>query len=67
VDYLIDCVCGHDLTRHDGSGCSGNNSSCTCVKTKLDALDCAIEQARVNPWGDYASKPPSASSGKDAA
>jgi hypothetical protein len=53
MDYLIDCVCGHDLTRHDESGCLGNHSSCTCVRTKLDALDSAIEAARINPWGDY--------------
>ena len=68
MDYLIDCVCGHDLTRHDESGCLGNDSSsCTCVRTKLDALDSAIERARINPWGDYVRKPPAATSGEDAA
>ena len=66
MDYLIDCLCGHDLTRHDESGCSGN-SSCTCVRTKLDALDSAIEQARINPWGDYVRQPPPESPGLDAA
>jgi hypothetical protein len=67
MDYLIDCLCGHDLTRHDESGCSGNGSSCTCVRTKLDALDSAIEAARINPWGDYIRKPPAATPGVDAA
>jgi hypothetical protein len=67
MDYLIDCLCGHDLTRHDESGCSGNDSSCRCVRTKLGALDSAIEQARINPWGDYVRKPPAASAGEDAA
>jgi hypothetical protein len=67
VDYLIDCLCGHDLTRHDESGCSGTNSSCTCVRTKLGALDSAIEKARVNPWGDYIRKLPETQSDVDAA
>ena len=67
VDYLIDCVCGHDLTRHDESGCLGNDFSCPCVRTKLDALDSAIEQARTNPWGDYIRKQPVAKAGNDAA
>ena len=67
MDYLINCVCGHDLTRHDGSGCLGNDSHCPCVRTKLDALDSAIDLARVNPWGDYMRKPAAARSGEDAA
>jgi hypothetical protein len=37
------------------------------MRTRLDALDSAIEQARVNPWGDYIRKPPCASAGEDAA
>ena len=69
MDYLIDCVCGHDLTRHGQAGCSGNNSSCTCVRTRLDALDGAIDQARINPWGEYMRKPQASASpaGEDAA
>ena len=68
MDYLVDCVCGHDLTRHDESGCLGNDSSsCRCVKTKFDALNSAIVQARINPWGDYIRKPAPTSSGEDAA
>jgi hypothetical protein len=67
MDYLIDCVCGHDLTRHDESGCLGNDLSCACVRTKLDALDSAIEQARINPWGDYIRKPPGRKVDSDAA
>jgi hypothetical protein len=67
MDYLIDCVCGHDLTRHSASGCSGNDSSCTCVRTKLDALDSAIDRARINPWGDYIRNPVPASKAEDAA
>jgi hypothetical protein len=67
MDYLIDCLCGHDLTRHDESGCRGNDSRCTCLRTKLSALDSAIQQARINPWGDYIRKPSSADAGEDAA
>ncbi len=57
MDYLIDCECGHDLTRHDESGCLGNDSHCACVRTKLDALASAIERARINPWGVYVRRP----------
>ena len=67
MDYLIDCLCGHDLTRHDASGCSGSGSTCTCVRTKVDALDSAIEAARVNPWGGYVRKVSEASTAIDAA
>ena len=67
MDYLIDCVCGHDLTRHNESGCFGNDSSCKCVRTRLDALDSAIDQARINPWGDYVRKPPQPGPDVDAA
>ena len=67
MDYLIDCLCGHDLTRHDESGCSGNGPTCPCVRTKFDALDSAIEQARINPWGDYVRQPPEARPDADAA
>lgn len=67
MDYLIDCVCGHDLTRHDESGCLGNDSSCTCVRTRIDALDSAIDQARINPWGDYVRKSPQPEPGVGAA
>ena len=67
MDYLIDCLCGHDLTRHNESGCSGNGSSCTCERTKLDALDSAIDQARINPWGDYMRKSPQLGPDVDAA
>ena len=54
MDYLIDCTCGHDLTRHDETGCRANDSSCACERNKLAALDSAIDQARVNPWRSYA-------------
>jgi hypothetical protein len=67
MDYLIDCVCGHDLTRHTESGCRGNNSPCPCGRTKLDALDGAIEAARINPWGDYVRKNPVTGMGENAA
>ena len=54
MDYLVDCQCAHDLTRHDESGCHGNGLPCGCNRTKLEALDAAIEQARINPWSTYA-------------
>ena len=53
MDYLIDCVCGHDLTRHGESGCRGNGASCPCASTRLEALDGAIEQARSSPWAPH--------------
>ena len=57
MEYLIDCTCGHDLTRHDESGCRANDSSCPCERNKLQALDSAIDQARVNPWGFARAEP----------
>jgi hypothetical protein len=57
MDYLVDCQCGHDLTRHDEAGCRGTGSPCTCVRNKLEALDSAIEKARINPWGEFIRKP----------
>jgi len=49
-------------------GCSGNGSTCTCARTKLDALDSAIEAARINPWGgDSLRKPSEAAPRIDAA
>jgi hypothetical protein len=56
MDYLIDCECGHDLTRHDDSGCVGSDRKCHCGRTKLQALDAAIDVARVNPWAGYVRK-----------
>ena len=53
MDYLVNCRCTHDLTRHDESGCDGNGEPCGCHRTKLEALDSAIEQARLNPWSTY--------------
>lgn len=57
MDYLIDCPCGHDLTRHGPSGCTGRDSHCACTRSKLAALDGAIERARVNTWGDFLRNP----------
>ncbi|MEA2689603.1 MAG: hypothetical protein QOJ39_3762 [Candidatus Eremiobacteraeota bacterium] len=53
MDYLVDCRCTHDLTRHDDSGCHGSGEPCGCARTKLEALDSAIDQARLNPWSTY--------------
>jgi hypothetical protein len=53
MQYLIDCVCGHDLTRHDQLGCHGNDWHCACARTRSQALESAIEQARINPWARY--------------
>jgi hypothetical protein len=57
VDYLIDCACGHDLTRHGEAGCRANDSSCACMRTRLQALDGAIERARITAWAQYTRKP----------
>jgi len=55
MDYLVDCQCTHDLTRHDEHGCHGNDELCECKRTKHEALDAAIEGARANPWARAAS------------
>ena len=56
MDYLVDCQCTHDLTRHDETGCRGDAGRCSCKRTKLEALDAAIELARVSPWSVYLRK-----------
>lgn len=53
MDYLVDCQCAHDLTRHDENGCRGDGSPCGCTRTRLEALDAAIEQARKSPWTTF--------------
>ena len=53
MDYLVDCECTHDLEHHDWSGCRGSRGACSCRRTKLEALDGAIELAGVNPWAPY--------------
>ena len=58
MDYLVDCQCNHDLTLHDGSRCRGDNGRCICTRTKLEALDAAIELARVSPWTRYVRSEP---------
>jgi hypothetical protein len=50
MDYLVDCKCTHDLTQHDDLGCHGDHRRCRCPRTKLQALDAAIDIARTNPW-----------------
>ncbi len=67
MDYLIDCTCTHDLTRHDSSGCRGSGEPCGCRRTKLEALDAAIEIARVNPWAHYLRDPLGAASETEGA
>jgi hypothetical protein len=57
MDYLIECVCRHDLTRHDETGCRGNDSFCPCMRTKLEALDGAIEAARGSFWASSHQSP----------
>jgi hypothetical protein len=51
MEYLVDCQCSHDLSLHDHAGCRG--SGCFCRRTKRQALDAAIEDARKNPWAAY--------------
>lgn len=52
MDYLIDCACGHDLTQHGELGCRGTTGRCGCTLSKHEALDGAIERARISPWSE---------------
>ncbi len=52
MKYLVLCMCGHPLDRHDGRGCVGETRTrCGCRRDGGQALEAAIEQARVSPWG----------------
>jgi hypothetical protein len=50
MDYLVHCGCGHDLSYHGEQGCKGLRGGCRCRRTTLEALDSAIDIARVRPW-----------------
>jgi hypothetical protein len=52
MKYLVFCACGHVLDRHASGGCDGDGRLlCSCVMDQERALESAIEQARINPWG----------------
>jgi hypothetical protein len=52
MKYLVLCSCSHPLDRHDGRGCAGETRTpCGCRRDAGQALEAAIEQARVSPWG----------------
>ena len=53
MDYLVECRCTHDLTRHDEGGCCGDGGRCSCKRTKLEALESAIDLARTSPWTQF--------------
>lgn len=56
MDYLIQCKCDHDLTRHDERGCHAGG--CWCSRSRAQALDAAIDVARVDPWARYLRRGP---------
>jgi hypothetical protein len=55
VKYLVFCTCGHSLERHGPDGCTGPDVNpplpCLCRFDQRDALESAISDARVHPWG----------------
>jgi hypothetical protein len=52
MKYLVLCSCGHALDRHDQRGCAGEKRlPCACPRDAGEALDAAIDQARISPWG----------------
>ncbi len=52
MKYLVLCTCGHSLANHDVQGCRGEvRALCECRRDGGQALEAAIEQARVSPWG----------------
>ena len=52
MKYLVLCTCGHPLDRHDQRGCAGEvRTLCACRRDGGQALEAAVEQARVSPWG----------------
>lgn len=64
MENLVLCPCGHALTSHEYTGCSGDRSrSCTCERDRHAALEAAVDHARTSPvfHGGYAA------SGGDAA
>jgi hypothetical protein len=51
MKYLVLCTCGHALDRHDQRGCAGEiRTPCACRRDARQALEAAVEQARVSPW-----------------
>jgi len=58
MDNLVLCPCGHALDRHADRGCTGvREMECNCSRTAFEALDAAVESARVyyprrydQPW-----------------
>ena len=51
MKYLVRCVCGHGLDRHNADGCTGDTRfhSCACRRDQDAALESAIGEARSNP------------------
>jgi hypothetical protein len=61
MNHLVLCPCSHPLDRHGEAGCGGDlRSACYCPLPLHEALNAAIERARIHPWGVAASvEPPS--------
>lgn len=54
MQRLVLCACGHDLGAHAARGCGGDRDrSCTCRCNEDEALEAAIERARIDPWGYF--------------
>ncbi len=47
MDNLVLCPCGHSLTHHDYTGCSGDRvRSCGCDLDRHAALEAAVDSVR---------------------
>jgi hypothetical protein len=52
MNYLVMCPCGHALDRHGEYGCGGDGlNRCSCALGAERALDAAISEAALHPWG----------------
>jgi len=51
MDSLLKCHCAHGVTLHEGIGCLMN--ACSCVLTKQDVIERALECERRDGEGAY--------------
>jgi hypothetical protein len=50
MDNLVLCPCGHNLTQHDFTGCSGDRlRRCGCERDRHAALEAAVDSVRTSP------------------
>jgi hypothetical protein len=60
MDNLVLCPCGHNLTRHDFTGCAGDRlRRCGCERDRHAALEAAVDSVRTTSscGSGYQSRP----------